>query len=58
MKLVIDIPKEFEDDFKHDRFKDCFNRLEADLENSILCGNYEKETFEMLKNSLKNATVI
>ena len=46
MKLMIDIPKEFEENWNQDRFKDCIGRLIAD--SHCVAGNYEKETAEML----------
>lgn len=47
MKIVIEIPEEFEHDYKTDKFKDFFSRVQCDIENGTLCGNYEKETTEM-----------
>ena len=47
MKLIIDIPKEFETDYNGDKFKDFFSRVLCDIEKGVLCGNYEKETAEM-----------
>ena len=47
MKLIIDIPTEFETDYKSDKFKDFFSRVLCDIEKGVLCGNYEKETAEM-----------
>lgn len=47
MKIVLDIPKEFEDDYREDRFKDCFDRFIADIHYGMVCGNYERETAEM-----------
>ena len=47
MKLIIDIPKEFETDYQGDKFKDFFSRVLCDIEKGVLCGNYEKETAEM-----------
>ena len=47
MKLIIDIPTEFETDYKGDKFKDFFSRVLCDIEKGVLCGNYEKETAEM-----------
>ncbi len=47
MKLIIDIPKEFETDYNGDKFKDFFSRVLCDIEDGTLCGNYEKETTEM-----------
>lgn len=61
MKLVIEIPKEFERDwngnqFQGGRFQDCFERVLADLrDTSFLSGNYEKETLEMLQSAFRNA---
>ena len=48
MKLIIDIPKEFETDYQVNKFKDFFSRVLCDIEKGkCLCGNYEKETAEM-----------
>ena len=54
MKILIEIPKEFECDYNKDKFKDCFTRIVYDIENFMfdkniinLAGNYEKETCEM-----------
>ena len=56
MKIVIEIPKEFEDHFKSDRFRDSLMRLIADA--NCLAGNYEKETADMLIHSFENAEII
>jgi hypothetical protein len=48
MKLIIDIPTEFETDYNSDKFKDFFSRVLCDIEKGkCLCGSYEKETAEM-----------
>ena len=47
MKLIIDIPKEFETNYKGDKFKDFFSRVLCDIDKGVMCGNYEKETAEM-----------
>lgn len=47
MKLIIDIPKEFETDYNGDKFKDFFSRVLCDIDKGVLCGNYEKEIAEM-----------
>lgn len=64
MKLIIDIPREFENHFGWDRFADSFNRIYGDIEHDIRCdidhalsGNYELETIEMLKDAFKNAEI-
>lgn len=56
MKVIIDIPKEFEDDFTNDAFEDALQRLCADAHS--LAGNYEKETAQMLINIFKKASFI
>ena len=53
MKLLIEIPTEFDDHFNLDRFKDSLKRLEFDA--NYLAGKYEKELAEMLIESFQNA---
>ena len=54
MKLIIDIPEEFEEHFNTDRFEDTLHRLSADAH--LLAGNYEQETAIMLIDAFKNGT--
>ena len=58
MKLVIEIPKEFEKHFNYDRFEDSLNRLKADAGTFCLAGRYEIELCEMLIKSFKEATIV
>ena len=52
---MIEIPKEFEVDFKTDKFKDFFSRVIADIDCKGLCGNYEKEIAEMFIKAFENS---
>lgn len=56
MKIAIELPKEYEIDFKADKFKDFFSRVIADM--NCLCGNYEKEIAEMLVETFDKAEII
>lgn len=47
MKVVIDIPKDFEGDYIVDKFKDFFSRVITDIDCKGLCGRYEEEIAEM-----------
>lgn len=48
MRIEIEIPKEFENDYTGDRFKDFFARVLCDItRKGVMCGKYEKETAEM-----------
>lgn len=64
MKLLIEIPPEFERDFNDNRFEDCFQRLlhdtkdRLDKHDTLLAGNYEIETLEMFIKAFKNATEV
>lgn len=49
MKILIDIPKEFEVDYNTDRFAEFFQRCLADM--CTCCGNYEWETAEMMEKA-------
>ena len=61
MRIEIDIPKEFEEHFKQDKFKDSFERIMVDIfhpsENGdCLCADrYEYETIEMLEEAFENS---
>ena len=58
MKIVIEIPKEFEDHFNSDRFEDSLARIASDIESFgfRLAGRYEKETITMLREAFKKGT--
>ena len=61
MRIEIDIPKEFDEHFNQDKFKDSLERIMADIKYSLengdcLCaGNYEYETIEMLEKAFENS---
>ena len=61
MDIVIKIPKEFEKDFNEDRFEESIQRIRYDIKKaflrkeSLLSGNYELETLDMLTDALINA---
>ena len=61
MRIEIEIPKEFEEHFKQDKFKDSLERIMADIFHSLEIGNclcagrYEYETIEMLEKALENS---
>lgn len=56
MQILIDIPTEFEEHFKSDRFEDSLARIASDIESFgfYLAGRYEKETITMLRKAFKN----
>ena len=56
MKLLIDIPKEFEQHFQADKFNDSLHRLSADAH--LLAGLYEQEIALMLSEAFKNAVQV
>ena len=55
MKVVIDIPKDFEGDYIVDKFKDFFSRVIADIDCKGMCGRYEKEIAEMFLKSFDDS---
>ena len=63
MKIEIEIPKEFEEHFIKDKFKDSFDRIMGDIyyylhKGEMTCaGLYEYETIEMLKKAFKNSKI-
>jgi hypothetical protein len=50
MRIEIEIPKEFEEHFKQDRFEESLQRLRT----NSLAGRYEEETLEMLIEAFEN----
>ncbi len=62
MTISIEVPKEFEEHFNMDRFKDSLERIYGELESDeghyILAGKYELELIKMLKDAMVNADVI
>ena len=58
MKLMIDIPKEFEQHFAEDQFKDGLERIKAELnEDFVFAGNYERELLDMLVVAFEEARI-
>lgn len=63
MKLLIEIPKEFEEHFNNDRFKDSLERIRVDIQCGLECskikmaGLYELELIQMLRNAMTKAEV-
>lgn len=55
MKILIDIPKEFEVDYNTDRFAEFFHRCLADM--GTCCGNYELETSEMMEKAFTESKI-
>ena len=53
MKILIDIPEEFETDYTADKFKEFFGRVIADMD--TLCGTYEKETADMFIKAFEDS---
>ena len=61
MRIEIDIPKEFEEHFKQDKFKDSLERIMVDIwhllenKNCLCAGNYEYETIKMLEKAFEDS---
>jgi len=57
MRVLINIPKEFEEHYCQDGFKDSFERLINDSYsyNKSLSGNYERETLKMLIDAFEKS---
>lgn len=58
MRIVIEIPEEFEADYNVNRFSDFFSRVMADIDYNGICGNYERETADVLAEAFKNSRVV
>lgn len=60
MKLIIEIPEEFEIHFMQDKFEDFFIRIIGDMSRNVpsLCGVDEKEIAEMFKTAFLNSKAV
>lgn len=66
MKIVIEIPEEFERDFKIDRFKDSLTRCSYEIDNVIrydvgynpITWQYHIDILEMLIQEFEKAKII
>lgn len=59
MKLLIELPDEFESHFAADKFQDSLERVLCDIAVPFqLSGNYEYELIEALKFSFDNAVIV
>lgn len=58
MNIILHIPKEFEEHYNKDRFKDTLERINIDVRSlkfTGLSGQYELETLEMLITALSRS---
>lgn len=63
MKITLDIPKEFEQHFNEDKFKDSLLRLKVDTNygfehDETISGIYEIELLDMLVEAFEKAEII
>lgn len=61
MKITIDIPKEFEQHFNMDKFKDSLLRVRCDTSYCFgdgVSGNYEIELLDMLIEAFEGAKIV
>lgn len=58
MRIEIEIPEEFEKDYTTDKFAEFLGRVRADIDYNGICGNYERETADVLAEAFKNSRVV
>ena len=63
MIILLEIPKEFEEHFNMDRFRDSLERVRVDIEcarlsYSTMSGLYEIEVIKMLSKAMIKAEII
>lgn len=56
LKIIIEIPAVYEQEFQENRFESTLRRLATDAHS--IAGRYEKETAYMLVNAFKRATIV
>lgn len=60
MKIILDIPKEFEQHFNLDKFKDSLSRIRCDTRYCFgdgVSGDYEIELIDMLIKAFERAEI-
>lgn len=65
MKIAIEIPDVFINEYKKNKFDESLARIITDIQHSLcdidscsLAGRYEIETLEMLRESLRNSVLL
>jgi hypothetical protein len=58
MRIEIEFPEEFEKDYTADKFAEFLGRVRADIDYNGICGNYERETADVLAEAFKNSRVV
>lgn len=58
MKIELVIPDRIKEDYEKDRLDEFFSRMIADIDCDGLCGLYEKEIAEDLKQAFSNSKII
>lgn len=58
MRVEIELPEEIILDYAHDKFRDFFSRVIADMDCTGCCGTYEKEIAELLKEAFEKSKVL
>lgn len=58
MKIELVIPDRVKEDYEKDRLDEFFSRMIADIDYDGLCGLYEKEIAEDLKQAFSNSKII
>ena len=58
MRIEIEIPEEFEVDYTADKFADFLGRVRADIDYNGMCGNYERETADVLSEAFKHSRAV
>ena len=59
MKITIEIPEDFENEYNNDKFSKTFRRVVTELSQGdmILTGHYEIETLKMLRQSFEESEI-
>ena len=58
MKIELEIPKEFEKEYKLEKFNEFFNRVLIDMRNEGLCEEHERKVVKMFIKSFKNSSIV
>lgn len=58
MKIALELSDILLKEYALNKFEETLERVLADIKNGSMCGNYERETIELLRDGFKDSYII